>query len=90
MSNTIPSETENPKGFHRRYLVSKVSGEPIDDDAEYMVLRLDWGGGDHKHVSACRAAALTYAAAIKGHIPELARDLQKRYCDIFPPETPHP
>lgn len=85
--NTIPSVQENPNGFHQRYLVNKVSGEPVDDQAEYMVLRLDWGGDDHKHVSACRAAALTYAAAIKGHLPEVARDLQRRYSDIFPPET---
>lgn len=87
MKNNIPSVEENPNGFHLRYHVTKTSGEPVDDSAEYMVLRLDWNGDDKQHISACRAAALTYAAAIKNHLPELARDLQKRYSDIFPPAS---
>lgn len=77
--STIPSEQENPKGLHQRYIISKTSGEPVDESAEYFVLRLDGGGDDQIHIAACRQAVLTYAEAIKDHLPELSVDLKKRY-----------
>lgn len=63
------------KGLYKRYYISKVSGEPIDEDAEYFILRLDGGGSDPKHIAACRKAVITYADEIKEHLPELSKDL---------------
>ena len=75
----IPTEKDNPKGLHQRYHVSKVSGEPIDENAEYFVLRLDSGGDDLRHIEACRCAINTYAVMIGKTHPELASDLISRY-----------
>ena len=76
---TIPTQQENPNGLHRRYIVSKANGEPVDENAEYFVLRLDLGGSDPKHIVACRMAVLAYAQSIKDHLPELSKDLIERY-----------
>ena len=75
----LPSQDENPKGLHERYTVSKTSGEPLDERAEYFILRLDEFGNDPNHIAACRKAAVTYAREIYPHIPQLAEDLVKRY-----------
>lgn len=91
--NTIPTQTENPKGLHKRYFVSKwIPGletkhewplerriTAVDKDAEYFVLRLDNGGKDPNHIAACRKAVIAYAVAIEPYIPELAKDLIERY-----------
>lgn len=84
--NTITSIEENPKGFHRRYKISKLSGEPVDETAEYMVLRVDWGGDDKEHIKACRIAAIAYANAIKHHLPETAADILDRYSATDTPD----
>ena len=78
----IPTQEENPKGLHQRYIVSKTDGEPVDADAEYFVLRLDEGGNDIKHIKACRKAIRTYAKKIKNHLPVLSQDLLERYPKI--------
>ncbi len=75
----IPTQEQNPKGLHQRYVVSKTSGKPVDEKAEYFVLRLDWGGDDHRHIEACRKAVLKYAEEIKEHLPDLSKDLIGRY-----------
>lgn len=72
---------ENPNGLHIKYNIQKVSGEPIDDGAEYFVLRLDKGGDDPIHIQACREAILVYANKIKSHLPELSKDLIEKYHD---------
>jgi len=74
----IPTKEENPKGLHMKYFVSKVSGEPVEENAEYFVLRLD-KDGDPLHVDACRCAINTYAAVMESKHPELAKDLKNRY-----------
>lgn len=93
MKNKIPHKHENPKGFHKRYLIRKIIGvkrvgffqreelilEEPDKGAEYFIMRLDEGGKDKKHIDACRKAVLFYASLIKEHLPELSRDLIKRY-----------
>lgn len=53
--------------------------KPVDKNAEYFILRLDEHGDDPIHIEACRKAVLTYAREIKGHIPQLAKDLIERY-----------
>lgn len=53
--------------------------EPVDDNAEYFVLRLDEGGRDINHIKACRIGIHAYADAIEAHIPQLAQDLRERY-----------
>jgi hypothetical protein len=75
----LPTQEENPNGLHGRYIVSKTSGEPVDERAEYFILRLDEFGSDPNHIIACRRAAVTYAKEIYPHIPQLAEDLVKRY-----------
>lgn len=75
---TIPIKERNPKGFHQRYYIEKLNGEPIDEGAEYFVLRLD-EGGDPEHVQACRAAIIEYARIIRHFVPGLAHDLIERY-----------
>jgi hypothetical protein len=77
----IPTREENPNGLHLRYIVSKTDGQPVDDDAEYFVLRLDKNGSDPKHIEACRKAIITYAVVIETHLPELAKDLIERYSE---------
>jgi len=75
----IPTQEENPKGLYLRYNVTKTDGEPVGDDAEYFVLRLDEGGDDIKHIKACRKAIRVYAKKIKNHLPQLSQDLLERY-----------
>lgn len=82
-NNKLPSEQENPNGLHNRYYVSKVNGEPVDEFAEYFILRLDGGGDDPIHIAACRKAILTYAENIKEHLPQLSTDLIERYGDTL-------
>lgn len=77
----LPLQSENPNGLHGRYIVEKVNGEPIDDDAEYFILRLDKNGSDPKHIAACRKAIMTYAEEIKDHLPKLSQDLIEKYSD---------
>lgn len=85
--NTIPFRSENPTGLYKKYYIAKrtphMQGadtiDPVDEDAEYFVLRLDDGGKDPNHVAACRKAVLTYAENIKDYIPKLAADLIERY-----------
>lgn len=58
---------------------SSFKTEKVDPEAEYFVLRLDFGGKDPLHVIACRKAIHTYANEIESYLPELAVDLRKRY-----------
>ena len=73
----VPSIEENPKGFHRRYIVSKANGEPVDPDAIYFVLRVDNGGDDSLHICACQSALRTYAecAMRTNHLKQLGEEL---------------
>ena len=73
----VPAAQENQKGFHSRYIVSKANGEPVDPDAIYFVLRVDSGGDDPLHISACQSALSTYAeiAMRTKHLKQLGEDL---------------
>ena len=72
--SALPETRDNPSGLHRRYVVSKASGEPVDPMAIYFVLRLDNMCRDQLHVAACRAAARAYADfAQSGDAPHLAK-----------------
>lgn len=79
----LPLQSENPNGLHGRYIVEKVNGEPMDEDAEYFILRLDKNGSDSKHIAACRKAIMTYAEEIKDHLPKLSKDLIERYGEEY-------
>lgn len=81
LKNKLPTKEENPDGLYGRYIVEKVNGDPVDDKAEYFILRLDKYGSDPKHIAACRKAIMTYADEIKDHLPKLSDDLIKRYKD---------
>lgn len=67
------------KGLYQRYIISKTSGEQVDPEAEYFVLRVDKNGSDPKHIAACRKAILKYAEEIKDHLPQLSEDIINRY-----------
>lgn len=53
--------------------------KPVDENAEYFVLRLDENGSDKNHIEACRKAVIMYAVNIEPYLPELAKDLIERY-----------
>ena len=61
------------KGLGGKYIVSKSSGEPVDPEAKYFVLRLDTD-------PVARHAARVYARDIEAKNPRLARDLRE-FCD---------
>jgi hypothetical protein len=84
---TIPTQSENPKGLHQRYIVEKANGDTMNPNAEYFVLRVDPYGNDPKHIAACRKALMTYANEIKDHLPELSKDLIERYSDSDQPSS---
>lgn len=75
----LPTQKQNPDGLYQKYIISKANGNPVDENAEYFILRLDEGGNDKKHIEACRKAVLTYANEIKEHLPKLSEDLITRY-----------
>ena len=75
---SVPTEAENPEGLHGRYIVTKANGDPVDPDAFYFVLRIDSGGSDPRHLTACHNAIMTYCEHIEDHIPQLANDLRRR------------
>lgn len=92
MAQEIPTQRENPSGLHQRYHIQKVVPAepgffgpdnyklvPVDDDAEYFIMRLDTGGSDPEHIKACRIGVHAYADAVEHHLPDLARDLRERY-----------
>ena len=58
------------KGLYSKYKIEKHDGTPIDDQAEYFVLRLDTD-------RAARVAVLTYAIEIAYSNPTLARDIHR-------------
>jgi len=53
--------------------------ESVDKSAEYFVLRLDTGGSDINHIKVCRISINAYADAIETTMPDLSKDLRKRY-----------
>jgi len=59
--------------------VTKADGSPVDQGAEYFVLRLDDGGDDPEQIAACRKAAMVYADEIGKRNPQLAADIRERY-----------
>lgn len=70
---------ETSNGLYKKYIVSKANGDPIDKNAEYFILRLDYKDDDIIHVQACRDAVLFYADKIKDHLPQLSKDIFERY-----------
>lgn len=70
---------KSKKNHFGDYIGKQLVTKDVDPEAEYFVLRLDFGGKDPKHILACRKAIHTYANEIKDHLPELAKDLIKRY-----------
>jgi len=69
---------ERKKGLYNKYIVRRADKKPNDKE-EYFVLRLDSHGSDKIHREACRKAVLLYAEEIKNHLPNLSKDLIKRY-----------
>lgn len=61
----IPTKDENPDGLHQKYIITKADGSPVDPNAIYFVLRLDYNNGDDIHIHACRSAAYQYCVSVK-------------------------
>jgi hypothetical protein len=55
--------------LYRKYEIKKTNGEPVDQNAQYFVLRIDTD-------PAARAALLTYAEEISNEEPEFATQLR--------------
>lgn len=62
-------------GLRQKYIITKVSGKPIDPKAKYFVLRYD---EDPHAVAAIKA----YIKSIRKENPELARDLKLELIDV--------
>lgn len=77
--NEIKTKAEKPKGLFQKYIIYKADGTPLNENAEYFVLRLDNQCSDRKHVEACRKAVLLYALEIGEHLPKLSKDLLNKY-----------
>lgn len=80
-TDRIPSEDDNPKGLHSRYVVSRTDGR-TEPNAVYFVLRLDGTGVDPIHVEACRAAAAMYSTVVgilpgSDHLHQMAKELDE-------------
>ncbi|HYG66280.1 MAG TPA: hypothetical protein VD838_01425 [Anaeromyxobacteraceae bacterium] len=64
-------------GLRPKYRVAKADGSPLDEGADYFVLRLD--ADPH-----ARAAALAYADAVQAENARLADDLRLRVASYEP------
>jgi hypothetical protein len=76
---SIPTKEEAPNKLHQKYILKRTDGKPIDEKAEFFILRLDELGHNPVHLNACRRGVLAYADAIAATKPELAKDLYNRY-----------
>jgi len=75
------------KGYKRKYIIRKASGEQVDPNADYFVLRLD------KDPHALNALA-KYAESVRKENELFADDLAEilqgyNYESHHPPSTPH-
>ena len=77
--NILPSEKENPNGLHLKYIITKANGEPVDENAEYFVLRLDDKCSNPHHAEASKRAIIQYAISIREYMPELATEILMKY-----------
>lgn len=85
----MKTQEENPEGLYVKYRVEKSDGTPVDPNAVYFVLRLDFSEcdqennpehmGKRRHIRACRAALWTYCNEIQSVPPlaQLARELRQ-------------
>ena len=65
------------KGLFDKYIVSRTDGGPIDDDADYFVLRLDTDEN-------ARTAAMFYANSVREMSPALGNELIDRVESLSP------
>lgn len=65
------------KGILNKYIITKSDKSPVDERAEYFVLRLDQFQTDSNHRTACLNALKTYADSISNR--ELRYDLYSKY-----------
>jgi hypothetical protein len=71
-----PSPEDKRDGLKSKYQIAHADGTPVDPNAQYFVLRLDYHTDcDDVHVGACRMAARTYADIVADHLPALSKDL---------------
>ena len=64
----VDEKVSKTKGLYSKYYISKANGNPIEDGAEYFVLRAD----SDMHA---RKALKAYADSVKEDNPSLAFDI---------------
>lgn len=85
LATVKPTPEDRRDGLKKKYNITHADGSPVDADAKYFWLRLDYHEGcDRKHIAACRQAALYYAQEIRHHLPALSADLRE-ICTSNPP-----
>lgn len=87
-ANSFFSFPNTAPGLQHRYDIFKANGDPIDEGAEYFVLRLDDGGDDKKHIEACREAVRYYATLMQYDLPALSQDIWHKYGPSSIPAPP--
>ena len=78
MIDTNESKLE-PKGLYNKYYIIKTDGTQIDPNAEFLVLRIDKGCSNKTWLAGARRAAAVLCDTIRFEMPELAKDIEKRY-----------
>lgn len=66
------------KGLWDKYIISKSSGKPLDDNFYAIVLRIDGG----RYLKACRAGVQAFADAVREENPILARDIDHKLNEL--------
>ena len=62
---------EAEAGLYRKYTIRKANGSPVDQNAEYIVLRVDGG----EYVEECRHAVAAFAYSMSTKNLVLSRDI---------------
>ena len=66
------------KGLWDKYIISKSSGKPLDENFYAIVLRIDGG----RYLKACRAGVQAFADAVREENPMLARDIDHKLNEV--------
>ena len=66
------------KGLYQKYIITKTSGKPLNENFYAIVLRIDGG----RYLKACRAGAQAFADAVRNENKILAEDLDRKLQEL--------
>jgi len=69
---------EQKRGLYQKYVITKASGKPLNDDFYAIVLRIDGG----RYLKACRAGVKAFADAVREENHILAEDLDRKLLEL--------